>query len=244
VFLGARRRRGDRAVSITTALALAALCVALLAAIAPLASAKNQGYPQNYKTEIRALKPPVPGLELSTTGGDRFLVLANGTGKNVVVTGYDGDAYLRFLSNRVVEVNLHSPSKYVNEDRFGTLQPPASARPGAAPKWKAVSRNGSYRWFDHRIHWMEKSVPPQVKDTARRTKIFDWEVPLKVDGKPVIAAGTLTWVPDSSSGTSTGLIVGIAAGVLALLAASAVLLRRRRRPSADRPRDKAPKEAW
>src|SRR5207247_3739257 len=135
------------------------------------------------------------------------------------VTGYDGDSYLRFQPNRVVEVNLHSPSKYVNEDRFGTLQPPAGAIPGAKPKWKVVATNGTYKWFDHRIHWMEKSVPPQVKDQGKKTKIFDWQVPLEVNGKPVRAAGTLFWIPDSSSGTSAGLIVAIVAAALLALAA-------------------------
>ena len=222
-----------------------ALLTAALATVVPVAAqAKNESYPQNYKTELRALKPPVPGLKLTTAGGDRYLVLSNGSGKTTVVTGYDGDPYLRFRPNRVVEVNVHSPSKYVNEDRFGTLQPPASATPGATPKWKVVSTSGSYRWFDHRIHWMDRKPPQQVKDKGKRTKIFDWEVPLKVNGQPVTAAGTLLWIPNSSSSSSTGLIVGIVVAALLVLGALIVMLRRRRRPAAERSRENAPKEAW
>jgi hypothetical protein len=225
------------------------LLVAALVALTPLAArAANESYPNNYKTELRALDPPISGLKLTTAGGDRYLVLDNKSGKTTIVTGYDGDPYLRFHPNRVVEVNLHSPSKYVNEDRFGTLQPPASARPGAKPEWKVVSTNGSYRWFDHRIHWMDKKPPAQVKDRAKKTKIFDWEVPLKVGGRPVTAAGTLLWIPDSSSGTSTGLIVVIIAVAILALVAAFLLLRRRSRggggPGGGSPREKAPKEAW
>jgi hypothetical protein len=222
---------------------LAAL--AALAAAAPLAArAADESYPQNYKTEVRALKPPVPGLKLEPAGGDRFLVLHNGSGKTVIVTGYDRDPYLRFRSDRVVEVNVHSPSKYVNEDRFGTLQPPASATPTAKPKWKVVATNGTYKWFDHRTHWMEKSLPQQVKDRDKKTKIFDWDVPLKVDGRSVNVAGTLLWVPDSSSsGISTAVVVGLVGAALLVLAAVILLLRRRSRPPVERPREKA-KEAW
>jgi hypothetical protein len=222
-----------------------ALLTAALATVVPVAAyAKNESYPQNYKTELRALRPPVPGLKLTTAGGDRYLVLNNGSGKTAVVTGYDGDPYLRFRANRVVEINVHSPSKYVNEDRFGTLQPPASARPGAKPEWRVVSTSGSYRWFDHRIHWMDRKPPPQVKDKDKKTKIFDWEVPLKVDGRSVTAAGTLLWVPNSSSGSSTGLIIGIVVAALLVLGTGIVVLRRRSGPAAKRPREKAPKEAW
>jgi hypothetical protein len=218
---------------------------AALVVLAPIgAQAANESYPSNYKTELRALSPPVSGLKLTTAGGDRYLVLNNGSGKTTVVTGYDGDPYLRFRPNRVVEVNLHSPSKYVNEDRFGTLQPPASAIPGAKPKWKVVATTGSYKWFDHRIHWMDKKPPAQVKDKAKKTKIFDWQVPLKVDGRPVTAAGTLLWIPDSSSGTSTVLIVAIVAVAVFLLVLGFFLVRRRGRPAGEHPGEKAPKEAW
>jgi hypothetical protein len=218
--------------------------VAALAAGPPAAQAADESYPQNYKTEVRAVKPAVPGLKLEPAGGDRNLVLRNDTGKTVIVTGYDGDPYLRFRSDRVVEVNVHSPSKYVNEDRFGTLQPPASATPVAKAKWKVVATNGSYKWFDHRTHWMEKSIPQQVKDRDKKTKIFDWDVPLEVNGRSVQVAGTLLWVPDSSSsGISTAAVAGLVAAAILALAAVVLLLRRRTRPRVDRPREEA-KEAW
>jgi hypothetical protein len=223
------------------------LCVAVtLVALAPSAAqGKDESYPQNYKTEVRAVKPPVSGLKLEPAGGDRFLVLRNETGKTVVVTGYDGDPYLRFKPDRVVEVNVNSPSKYVNEDRFGTLEPPASATPDATPRWKVVATNGSYKWFDHRTHWMEKTVPQQVKDRSKKTKIFDWDVPLEVGGRSVHVAGTLLWVPtSSSSGVSAALIVAIAVAALAVLAGIFLLLRRRGGRAADRPREEAAKEAW
>ena len=47
---------------------------------------------------------------------------------------------------------------------------------------------------DHRIHWMSPVVPPQVKDQEKRTKIFDWQVPIEVGSRRGAVAGELFWV--------------------------------------------------
>jgi hypothetical protein len=151
---------------------------------------------------------------------------------------------------------MRSPSKYANEDRYALTPLPPQANSTATPRWRAVSQDGSYRWFDHRIHSMERGTPPQVKDEDVRTKIFDWRVPMSVGSAQVAAVGTLEWVPADSSGSSTGLIVALAAAAILLLAALGFLLTRRRRPRpavataapsgepAERPRRKAADEAW
>ena len=41
---------------------------------------------------------------------------------------------------------------------------PADADEKATPRWEVVGSNGRYEWHDHRIHWMSKDTPPQVKD--------------------------------------------------------------------------------
>lgn len=206
---------------------------------------------KNYETKLASIKPDVKGLIVSTEGGDRYLVVKNQTGKVVLVPGYDNEPYLRFLPSGEVQANASSPATYLNAIRFGTpenITIPPSALASTKVKWKKVAANSSYKWFDHRIHWMEKNPPPIVKDTSKRTKIFDWKVPAKVGGTPVTFAGALSWVPTasgSSGGLSGGAIGGIAAGVLALLVAAAIVLRRRRRPVATSPRrEKAAEEAW
>jgi hypothetical protein len=211
---------------------LVALC-ALLAMCGP-ASSWAQAADAGVVSELQGVQPPAAGLELEVVGGDRFLVLTNGTSKEVIVKGYDDEPYLRFLPNRVVEVNTRAPSKYANADRYALRPVPASADSKATPKWQAVSRNGSYRWFDHRIHLMEKGTPPQVKDEGKRTKIFDWNVPLTIGGEQAKALGTLEWVPASSSGTSPLLFIGLGALALLIGGTAFVLMRRRRarRPAA------------
>ncbi len=226
--------------------ALAGLLVTNLAGPATAAGADAQ-----IVSELRGTRPAVSGLELEVSGGDRFLLLRNQTGKQVVVMGYEDEPYLRFLPNQVVEENTRSPSKYANEDRYALTPLPPQANSDSPPNWRPVSRDGSYRWFDHRIHSMEKGTPPQVTDKGVRTKIFDWRVPMTIGAAPVSALGTLEWVPAESSGTSTGMVVGVAAAVMLALAALGFLLVRRRRPRAARagapgeaPPRKAVDEAW
>jgi hypothetical protein len=226
-----------------------ALLLGLLLLVAATASAAGR---KEEQSSLQQLKPAVPGIQMKVVGGDRFITLTNKTGKTVLIKGYDDEPYLRFLPTGVVQNNTRSPTKYVNDDRYGLTPVPAQADSKAPPVWKPVSRNGTYQWFDHRTHSMEKGVPAQVKDPGKRTKIFDWTVPMEVGGQPVTAAGTLTWVPASSSsgGSSTGLIVAIVAVVLLAIAVTALLLtRRRRRPApagapAEPAAERTEKEAW
>jgi hypothetical protein len=230
-----------------------ATAVALLSLLVPaVTQAAGEPSTKNYQTRLDAVRPDVKGLAVTTEGGDRYLVVHNGTGKLVSVGGYDDEPYLRFLPSGVVEANANSPAKYLNEIRFGTPENvtiPRSALASGKVKWEKVAGNGTYKWFDHRIHWMEKEPPPTVKDRSKRTKIFDWKVPAKVAGTPVTLAGTLSWVPASSSssgGLSGGAIAAIVAAALVLLAAVALLLRRRRRGAVGAtPRsEKTGEEAW
>jgi hypothetical protein len=228
-----------------------AAALALLVLVAPAATeAAAEPSTKNYQTRLASITPAVKGLIVNTEGGDRYLVVKNQTGKVVLVPGYDNEPYLRFLPSGEVQANASSPAKYLNAIRFGTpdtVTIPPSALASTNVKWEKVAGNGSYKWFDHRIHWMDKQPPSIVKDKGKRTKIFDWKVPAKVAGTPVTLAGTLSWVPSgsgSSGGLSGGAIGGIAGGALLLLALLALLLRRRRPAAGGPKREKAAEEAW
>jgi hypothetical protein len=226
--------------------------VAFLLLLGPaVARAADTASEENYQTKVGAIQPSVKGLQVTTEGGDRYLVVRNDTGKTVAISGYDGEPYLRFLPNGDVLANANSPAKYLNGIRFGTpdkVTIPKSALIGEKPRWVKVGSGGSYKWFDHRIHWMEKQPPPVVKDRSKQTKIFDWKVPATVGATTVTIAGTLTWVPagsSSSSGLGAGAIIAIVAGVLLLIAVVLLLLRRRSRPAAARPQEeRSAEEAW
>ena len=152
---------------------------ALLALLAVTPASAHQGNP-NYRSVIHGVAPNVPGVKIQVLNFDDRLQLDNRTGKEVTVRGYQNEPYLRMLPDGTVEVNHNSPAFYLNNDRTSTGKVPANATPGATPDWQLVDRAGRFQWHDHRIHWMSTIMPKQVTDKSKRTKVFDWKVPVQV----------------------------------------------------------------
>jgi hypothetical protein len=214
------------------AAALAVLCVA-----APVALA-HEGNP-NYRSEVSAIAPELPGLEARVLNYDDAIELVYDGEQPLVVEGYRGEPYLRFNPDGLVEVNRRSPAAYLNEDRFAKVELPDRADHRARPSWATVAENGRYDWHDHRIHWMgEGTLPPQIDDEGERTRVFDWDIPMAAGGRPVEVRGTLTWLGKEEGGfpVAAGLTLGGALVGGALLVV--VVRRRRSRPGT------AAKEAW
>jgi len=184
----------------------------------------HQGDP-NFRSEVVGIEPPVDGLSAEILNYDSDIVLTNDGDSTVVVEGYEGEPYLRFSPDGAVEANLASPAYYLNTDRYGDAEVPASADPEAEPDWKLVAGTGEFSWHDHRSHYMSTSIPPQVEDEAQRTKIFDYEIPLRVDGRPAAIQGTLHWV--GSSGFP--IVPFVALGLVAIGSVILVVAVRRRR---------------
>ena len=199
---------------ISTATLLALTFVGMLAP-----SALAHGGNPNFRSEFHAVRPAVPGLQVQVLNYDDRLLLINRTGKTVLVRGYEREPYARLRADGTVEVNKRSPSYYLNEERYGGTPVPASASPQAPPQWSQVSKTGRFEMHDHRIHWMSKgATPPQVTDKDKRTKVFDWRVPIQVGPRHAALAGSLFWAPSSGGGVPTGAIVALVALVLITLA--------------------------
>jgi len=205
----------------------------------------DQGSSYHYRTYVTAITPATPGLSVEVLEFADRLLLRNHTGKTVTIYGYSGEPYARVLASGATEQNKRSPAVYLNTNFYAQVTVPPYASATATPTWEAVDKTGQFEWHDHRIHWMSPVTPPQVKDTSKRTKIFDWSVPIRVGDQPGAIRGELFWVPNSSS-APTGLIVGSI--VVALLAVAAVVLARRRRgaaPAGPEPAGEPPeREAW
>ena len=154
------------------------------------------------------------------------LLLRNNTGRTVTVYGYSGEPYARVLANGTAEQNVRSPAVYLNTNFYAEVTVPPSADASAPPKWEVVDRTGSFEWHDHRIHWMSPVTPPQVKDKSRRTKIFNWSVPISVGTQMGAVNGQLFWVPENSKAPA-GAIVALVV-IIALAIAFVVVIRRRR----------------
>jgi hypothetical protein len=225
----------------------AAVLAATLLAAAAVPAGAHLGNP-SYRSVVRGLAPSIPGLQVQVVGYDDHLELTNRTGRAVVVYGYQREPYARVLADGTVQVNDRSPAEYLNEDRFGTTPVPASAKPSAPPHWRTLDRTGRFSWHDHRMHWMAQRRPSQVTDASRKTKIFDYRIPLRVAGQAGAIDGTLYWVGTAGPGFPVAAVVSLV--VLVLLAVGAVALVRRRRAAegddgAGTPREQPPaKEAW
>jgi hypothetical protein len=217
------------------------LAVLLAGAIAALAAgtAAAHGGNEKCRSDFRSIQPQVPGITVEVLNYDDRLLMINRTGRTVAISGYEREPYARLRADGTVEVNRRSPTHYLNEERYGGTPVPTSADAQAPPRWQTVSRTGRFEWHDHRIHWMSKdTVPPQVKDEDKRTKVFDWRVPIRVGAQPAALTGALFWQPPSASGVPAAAIVALAALAVATLVLF-VVTRRRRRAAAGRPR-----QAW
>jgi hypothetical protein len=214
----------------------AALAAVALVVVAPTATA-HQGNP-NFRSETRGLTPAVRGIDVSVVNYDDSLELTNRSSETVVVVGYRKEPFLRIAADGTVEVNKRSPSYYLNDDRYAEgVSVPASADPKAPPQWQRVDKTGRYTWHDHRIHWMAHTVPPQVKDEDKRTKVFDWKVPVRVGDRSAAIGGSLIWVGKPGGGFPLVAGISLAAAVLGGLVLVVVVRRRRAGPRPAR-------EAW
>lgn len=211
-----------------------AVAVALLAG-APVALA-HEGSP-NFLSQINEVTPAGSGVDVQVLNRDDRLLLVNGSDKTVLIEGYEGEPYARLEPDGTVAVNTDSRAYYINEERDGKVGVPDGVDSKGEPRWEEVSRTGRFEWHDHRMHWMSEDDPEVVEDKDVRTKVYDWKVPITVDGREGLIAGTLFWTPVPSSGPPLPLLLGLAALVLASAAAAVVKLRRRTAAAA------AP-EAW
>lgn len=236
---------------------------ALLLAGAPLARAESstqsqlhesgnpindQGSNYDYRSIITGVTPHVTGLQLEVLEFADRLVLTNHTGKTVTVYGYQGEPYARLLPNGTVQVNTRSPAYFLNQNFYGQVTVPPSASPSAKPDWNEIDRTGELEWHDHRIHWMSPIPPPQVKNTSKRTKIFDWQVPIRVGSSAGVIDGELFWVPVGNSKAPLAAIIALVVIVLAAIGFVLFVRGRRARQAPPGPGQRTvapdPKEVW
>jgi hypothetical protein len=216
-----------------------AVAAALLAVLAAAPAALAHGGNPNYLSQVDAITPRTSGVTVDVLNRDDRLLLHNTSGKDVLIEGYEGEPYARVLADGTVQVNTQSPAYYVNDDRFGKAQAPDGIDASDPPQWKEIDKTGRFEWHDHRMHWMSQNTTPgQVKDKSVRTKVFDWKVPVEIDGARGAIAGTLFWTPLPGGGPPLAAVFLGAALLIACCIAVAVV-RYRRRTAAERPA-----EAW
>ena len=200
----------------------------------------HEGNP-NFRSEIDSVKPSLPGIDFQVLNYDADMELVDQDGHEVLIYGYEGEPFARILRDGTVQKNQRSPATYLNVDRYAEVAVPKSADAKAPPLWKTVDDSGVLRWHDHRMHYMATGTPPQVKDEGERTKVFDYEIPLRIDGKKGAIEGTLFWVGPADTAQLPFLVAG---AMIILLGGVAVLIARLRRRAEDGEDEQPAKEAW
>lgn len=147
--------------------------------------------PTDYRTEIVSIDPPTPAIAVEMIGGDSFMNLELVTPAEVIVIGYRGEPYLRFDPSGEVYENRRSPSAWLNQERYGSGQPPDYTDPEADPQWLLVGDSGRYAWHDHRSHWMSEIRP---LGRSAGDVVLEATVPITVDGQPVIISVSSAWL--------------------------------------------------
>jgi LPXTG-motif cell wall-anchored protein len=207
-----------------------AALVAVCALLVPVSVASAHGGNPNYRSIIDGVTPTTPDVEFQVLDYDSYMQVIDQGGHEVVIDGYRGEPYARILEDGTVEVNQRSPATYLNDSRFAVERVPPIADPTAPPQWKQVSDSGTFIWHDHRMHYMSESTPPQITDKGQKTKVFDYAIPISVDGRKGDIDGTLWWVGEAGTSTTPFIVVGV---VIVLGGGLLVLFLRRRRYDED-----------
>ncbi len=205
----------SRGLGVRFAVALLVSIVGVVLLGAGPAAADPPG-PTDYQTEIVSIEPPAD-IDMGVIGGDSFLEMAVLGSIDVVVLGYEAEPYLRFDADGTVYENLRSPTRYLNEDRYGAREIPPDASADAEPQWERVDDDAHYAWHDHRAHWMNPSRPV---GRSPGDQILEAVVPIEVDGVPVSVTVQSTWLPAPSVWPAVlGGVVGAALVAMGLLLA-------------------------
>lgn len=163
--------------------------------------------PTDYLSEVVAIDPSTPAIDVAILGGDSFVQLKVQPGSEVIVIGYRGEQYLWFKADGTVLENQNSPTKYTNNDRYGGGEIPLSATVDASPDWQPIASNGRWSWHDHRAHWMQQTRP---FGQSAGDQILEAVVPLQVDGVEVDVTIISTWQPEPSHvPVRIGLLAGL-----------------------------------
>ena len=192
----ARGEPAGRPRAVRRGAALAALILLFVLASAAPALADPAG-PTNYRSVVTSIDPDPTGVTIEVIGGDAFLSIAVAEGHTVEVPGYFGEPYLRIDEDGSVWLNVLSPARYINQDRYGLSGVPDFADAEAEPEWEQVGDGGTFAWHDHRIHWMSFDMPPTVIGDRAQT-VFPWTVTMTIDGLETEVAGELLWFPPTN----------------------------------------------
>lgn len=166
----------------------------------------------HLRSVIERVSPETAFVAFDVIGDDAGLFVVVQPGVEFALPGYDGEPYLRAPVDGAMQVNVTSPTFFLNQDVFADVDVPEEFRDGSTVTWVDLP-DRSFAFHDHRVHWMSPTPPT---DEGR---VFDWNVPFQVDGVGHELVGYLTTFDDEfSSNPFPPLVAGFAVGALTVIA--------------------------
>jgi hypothetical protein len=179
--------------------AILSLGLAFVVGVGDVATVAAHG---ERNANVRAVLPsPLPAelagmrIEVHQTVGPQ-VVFANPTTHVVEVLDDHGLAFLRIGPDGVAG-NVAAAAWF---QTYGPGVPvPASARSrDGEPRWVRARDEPSFGWFDPRLDASAIELPHAMLDAGVTTEVGRWQIPLRVDGKPVTLAGRFRYKPPPS----------------------------------------------
>ncbi|WP_019875325.1 hypothetical protein [Sporichthya polymorpha] len=170
-----------------------AAAAAVLLAVAPAlgaAPAHAHGGDPTLVPIVREIAPALPAeivVQARTTVSEQ-LIVANPTATPLLVLDPAGLPFLR-IAGTGTHGNVNSPWFHRTLNPPGvTPRLPESAKPGAQAKWVRLSREGSWGWFEPRMHPFEPGREPA---TGADPELTTWQVGLRYGERHVRVEGAL-----------------------------------------------------
>ncbi|GAA0630723.1 hypothetical protein GCM10009547_38190 [Sporichthya brevicatena] len=171
------------------ALAAAAAVVLAVAPALGAAPAHAHGGDPTLVPTVREIAPALPAevvVQARTTVSEQ-LIVANPTATPLLVLDPAGLPFLR-ISSAGTHGNVNSTYFHRTLNPPGvTPRLPASAKPGAPAAWVRLSREGSWGWFEPRMHPFEPGREP----AGDGTELTTWQVGLRYGERHVRVEGVL-----------------------------------------------------
>ena len=142
--------------------------------------------------QVAVLPGPVPAVSVKAPGDERIEVL-----------GAAGEPFARF-DDSGVEVNTASPTWALTDAGRSGAEAPEPQGVGEAPRWRREGASRQLTWLEQRAVYEPGTPPAEAAKAGEPTDLFEWEIPVVVDGAPGTVRGLTRWVPRASTASTGG----------------------------------------
>ena len=156
----------------------------------------SAAYAHGVRNDIRVDLAPVKvdGLvvELHQDFFSPQLAVSNRTGKLLEILDADGRAFVRIGPGKA-EGDFAAKAYHLSRIAGGG---DAHANTlSATPRWRTITTESAYGWFDTRIATATLDIPYAVKQIGTEMPFGQWRIPARLGGEPLELRGVFTYTP-------------------------------------------------